>query len=203
MKLIPMIITEMNDWFYPKEEQLLSFIGACAGEAYNSSMDKDACIKRALNCIGRGHHSVFEHANITLKCTVDRGVSHALVRHRHCAFTQSSTIYQKFQEIEIIETTATPEETKKLYALCELEYQRRLSNGMPPSEARDVLPTCLATNLIITTNIRQWMFMIQRRCGPGDSDKMHYWNKLIREWFADMYPVTLATFDTWYEKHPL
>ena len=40
MKLIPMIITEMNDWFYPVEEQLLSFIGACAGERITAAWIK-------------------------------------------------------------------------------------------------------------------------------------------------------------------
>ena len=103
MKLIPMSVRYMGVTDLPCERDVLIFIGRCAGEAYNSSMDADKCMQRALGCIKRGHHSVFEHISITLKSTVDRGVSHALVRHRHCAVTQSSTIYQKFQEIEIIE----------------------------------------------------------------------------------------------------
>ena len=202
MKLVPMKVEPM-ELFFEYEEDLLSFIGRVAGECYNSSMDKDKCIERALHCIKRGHHSPFEHANITLKCTVDRGVSHALVRHRHCAFQQSSTIYQKFQEIECIGCHDVCEDKLSMYRQAEIQYMKLLNEGYPPSSARDVLPNDLATNLIITTNIRQWMYMIQRRCGPGDSDNMHEWCKMVREWFEKQYPHMMLAFDTWYEKHPL
>ena len=203
MKLIPMSVRYMGVTYLPCERDVGIFIGRCAGEAYNSSMDADKCIRRALGCIKRGHHSVFEHMNITLKSTVDRGVSHALVRHRHCAVTQSSTIYQKFQEIEIIEQDDVTEIELECYRRDELAYHQLLNMGKAPSRARDVLPTELATNVIITTNLRQWMFMIQRRCGPGDSDNMHKWDTLIRAWFEEKYPQLTLAFDTWYEKHPL
>ena len=202
MKLVPMKVEPMG-LFFEYEEDLLSFIGRVAGECYNSSMDKDKCIKRALTCIKRGHHSPFEHAHVTLKCTVDRGVSHALVRHRHCAFQQSSTIYQKFQEIECIGCHDVCEDKLSVYRQAEIQYMKLLNDGYPPSSARDVLPNALATNLIITTNVRQWMYMIQRRCGPGDSDNMHEWCKMVREWFEEHYPRLVFAFDTWYETHPL
>ena len=202
MKLIPMKVEPMG-LFFEYEEDLLSFIGRVAGECYNSSMDKDKCMQRALNCIKRGHHSPFEHANVTLKCTVDRGVSHALVRHRHCAFQQSSTIYQKFQEIECIGCHDVCEDKLSVYRQAEIQYMKLLNDGHAPSSARDVLPNALATNLIITTNIRQWMYMIQRRCGPGDSDNMHAWCEMVREWFEEHYPRLTFAFDTWYDEHPL
>ena len=202
MKLVPMKVEPMG-LFFEYEEDLLSFIGRVAGECYNSSMDKDKCMQRALNCIKRGHHSPFEHANVTLKCTVDRGVSHALVRHRHCAFQQSSTIYQKFQEIECIGCHDVCEDKLSVYRQAEIQYMKLLNDGHAPSSARDVLPNALATNLIITTNIRQWMYMIQRRCGPGDSDNMHAWCEMVREWFEEHYPRLTFAFDTWYDEHPL
>lgn len=203
MKLIPMSIQWMGVGDLPSEKDVLVFIGKCAGEAYNSSMDADKCMQRALGCIKRGHTSVFEHMNITLKSTVDRGVSHALVRHRHCAVTQSSTIYQKFQEIEIIEQPDVTEEELECFRHDELVYRQLLERGKKPSRARDVLPTELATNVIITTNLRQWMYMLQRRIGPGDSDNMHKWDTMIRAWFENTYPQITLAFDTWYDSHPL
>ena len=202
MKLIPMKIEEMGLQFL-NEKDLLSFVGNVAGECYNSSRDLDACVNRALNCIKRGHHTPFEHVVITLKCTVDRGVSHALVRHRHCAFQQSSTIYQKFDECEFIENKDISDYKRQAYTHAEVMYKRLLNAGEPPSSARDVLPNALATNLIITTNVRQWMYMIQRRCGPGDSDNMHEWCKMVRAWFEEKYPQLVLAFDTWYQEHPL
>lgn len=201
MKLIPMAIKNMTPIW--TEEGALEFIGQVAGECYNSSMDSDKCIQRAMNCIKRGHHSPFEHFNISLKCTVDRGVSHALVRHRHCAFQQSSTIYQKYQELEFIDGHAPCDDKIKAYRTAEIQYLKLLNDGLLPSSARDVLPNALATNLIITTNFRQWMYMIHRRCGPGDSDNMHEWCKMTRKWFETQYPRMTFAFDAWYEKHPL
>lgn len=211
MKIVPMKIELQQYTYYPDEDEMLTAVGMIAGECYNSSMDNDKCIKRALNCIKRGHHSPWEHINITLKCTVDRGVSHALVRHRHCAFQQSSTIYQKFDECEFVDLTAEDNNTSTeeylnrtdAYEHAENMYHELLKKGEPPSAARDVLPNALATNLIITTNIRQWMYMIQRRCGPGDSDNMHMWCKMIRAFFEKLYPQVTAAFDAWYQEHPL
>ena len=200
MKMIPMQVEYFGLGELPKESDLLAFIGKCAGEAYASNKDFDKCIQRALRCIKQGHHSVFEHYSITLRSTVDRGVSHALVRHRHCAVTQSSTIYQKYGEVIVIEDTPMSEQ---FVIACEIEYKRLLNAGFAAGEARDCLPTDLATNIVITTNLRQWMYMLQRRSGPGDSDKMHKWNKLVREWFEQNYPQLTLAFDTWYQEHPL
>lgn len=38
------------------------------------------------NIIKRGHEAVLEHASVTVKFTVDRGVSHEIVRHRLAAY---------------------------------------------------------------------------------------------------------------------
>ena len=201
MKLVPIEIKRMG--MQLSENELLAFIGAVAGECYNSDKTEDKCITRALNCIKRGHHSPFEHINITLNCTVDRGVSHALVRHRHCAFQQSSTIYQKFDEINYIDGHMLNDDKLWAYNQSEFAYRKLLKNKLPPSSARDVLPNGLATNLIITTNMRQWQYMFRRRNGPGDSDNMHVWAKLTREWFEEYYPRTTTAFDNWYKGHPL
>lgn len=46
--------------------------------------------------IKRGHLSVIEHVNITVRITCDRGVSHELVRHRLAAYSQESTRYANY-----------------------------------------------------------------------------------------------------------
>jgi thymidylate synthase (FAD) len=46
----------------------------------------------------RGHLSVVEHANMTVRFVIDRGVSHELVRHRLCAFSQESTRYCNYKD---------------------------------------------------------------------------------------------------------
>ena len=193
------------------EENMLKLIGDIAGECYNSRRTEEACINRALGCIKRGHHSPFEHANITLNCLVDRGTSHALVRHRHCAFMQSSTIYQKYKDVIHIMNmplvdpyTDKPvpsilSDELKVYNTIACEYLNLVnSKDYEAGRARDLLPTALATNLIITTNMRQWQYMFRRRCGPGDAPRMHCWAALVRNWFELHYPRTTMVFDDWY-----
>lgn len=194
---------KVQEMFMPLAEScLLLLVGQVAGVCFNSSLDYDKCTNRALNCIKRGHHSPWEHYSISLRCTVDRGVSHALVRHRHCAFQQSSTIYQKLNELVVIAKAYTDSELNAFKTI-EAGYLDLVLSGHSPSEARDLLPNATATDLIITTNVRQWMYMLQRRVGPGDSDNMHRWSRLVRGWFEENYPRVTAAFDLWYKNHPL
>ena len=204
MNIVPISVEPM--WVIPTEESVLEFIGQVAGECYNSSMDYDRCKTRALNCIKRGHHSPWEHYNLTLKSIVDRGTSHALVRHRHCAFQQSSTIYQSYRNgISIVDTPGMDEFERACYANTEYTYLKLLEKGKTPAQARDVLPTALATGLIITTNIREWMYILHRRdCSSGgEAPRMAEWNKQLRSFFTNTYPLITGAFDEWYEKHPL
>ena len=48
--------------------------------------------------IKRGHESVLEHASATLSIVCDRGVTHELVRHRLCSFSQESTRYCSYDK---------------------------------------------------------------------------------------------------------
>lgn len=212
VNVLPMAVENLTHIW--EERDMQQWVGMIAGECYGSSMDRDRCVQRAMNCIKRGHHSPWEHVYITLKCLVDRGTSHALVRHRHCAFQQSSTIYQNMVKDGVLNIVALPdvdpcngakmqpmsEEELHMYNEIALRYQKQTSDmKQAPERARDIVPTCLATNLIITTNFPEWMYMLHRRVGPGDAVRMHCWEVLVRDWFAEHYPKTLFAFDAWYD----
>ena len=53
--------------------------------------------KLIRSIIKRGHESTLEHVSMTVKFICDRGVSHELVRHRHCSFSQESTRYVNYK----------------------------------------------------------------------------------------------------------
>ena len=211
---VPMDLTEIGEPLI-SENDLLIKIGIIAGECYNSSKEAEACRRRALSCIARGHHSPWEHHNFTLRCIVDRGTSHALVRHRHCAFQQSSTIYQKYTSgISVIaqpktdpctgrDVTPFTESEEHELEQVGLAYKQNIDGKIAAGRARDILPTCLATTLIITTNMRELMYIARRRSGPGDSERMHVFDHMLSEWIKDHFPLTYAEFSKWYEGHPL
>ncbi len=67
-----------------------------AGRTCYKSEDKitdDSAVEFCQKILKRGHLSVIEHESISVRFIIDRGVSHELVRHRLCAFSQESTRY--------------------------------------------------------------------------------------------------------------
>jgi thymidylate synthase (FAD) len=52
--------------------------------------------------IQRGHMSPLEHYSISVRFIVDRGISHELVRHRMCSFSQESTRYVNYEKRGLI-----------------------------------------------------------------------------------------------------
>jgi thymidylate synthase (FAD) len=122
--------------------------------------------------IKRGHESVLEHFSFTVRFIVDRGVSHEIVRHRIAAFSQESTRYCNYgHENEI--TTIRPMfwqmgcgnwlEWEQAMLECEKQYLYLLEAGATPQEARSVLPNSLKTELIMTTNLREWRHFFKLR----------------------------------------
>ncbi len=187
------------------EAELLDLCGRAAGECYRSEDSAEANKNRVLNCIKKGHTSILEHATISFTVKTDRGTSHALVRHRHCAFTQESTIYVNYSRFETLEFIALPatDVYKNNYALpdnyntelekyCQVatdEYCRLLNKSIVPGIARDVLPNCLATTIHITTNFRELRSILKIRSAPADSVRMHDVIGLLTEELRKKYPV--------------
>lgn len=124
------------------------------------------------------------HLIHTFKFICDRGVTHELVRHRDASFAQESTRYcsyiqDKFgNEITVIEpffftpdgVRVSTENWSERYGAwryaCEVaeeSYFRILNDGGTPQEARDVLPTSLKTELVITATEKEWQHIVNLR----------------------------------------
>ena len=58
----------------------------------DESANKMVCLS---SLIERGHH--IEHSLLSVRFICDRGVTHELVRHRLCAFSQESTRYCNYR----------------------------------------------------------------------------------------------------------
>lgn len=93
MKLIhPSIAVHTPDY-----DMALRTVGMAAKICYGKSL-KDATPRAELEQyikarLDAGHESVIEHINVSVLITTCRQVTHELVRHRLCSFTQSSTRY--------------------------------------------------------------------------------------------------------------
>ena len=134
--------------------------------------------------LSSGHESVIEHASVTVRIICDRGISHELVRHRLCSFSQESTRYANYaqerfgNEITVIRPYFFMEDTVR-YALwlkamqdCEDAYMNLIKTGATAQEARTVLPNSLKTELIMTANLREWRHIFKLRCAKAAHPQM-------------------------------
>lgn len=120
--------------------------------------------------IDNKHESVLEHITASVRFITMRSVTHELVRHRHCAFSQESTRYisYKGKDIEFINPIGAPKDYIPLdyeTTLCKLEevYNSLLAKGWKPQGAREILPNALKTEIVVTTNLREWRHIFKMR----------------------------------------
>jgi thymidylate synthase (FAD) len=116
--------------------------------------------------------SPLEHSRVTVKIVCSRSISHALVRHRHCAFTQESTHYLTYQELTFC---GEFNDDESINMLENLEQRYLGMTGKRAQDKRWLLPQALKTELVITTNFREWLHIFDCRVlhkTGKDSDEM-------------------------------
>lgn len=152
-----------------KELQHIEKIGRVCYKSEDKITDDGESAKKFVKMlIGRGHEAMIEHSSLSVKFTVDRGVSHELVRHRIASFAQESTRYCNYSKdkfdngITFIKPFFFGENTQNykewIYAMgiAEKSYLQMLKDGATPQEARSVLPNSTKTEITITANYREW-----------------------------------------------
>lgn len=178
----------------------LKFIERVARVCYKSEglITDDCSSAKTLikKLIQLGHEAMLEHRIITVHFTCDRGISHEIVRHRVASFAEQSTRYCNFShgkfdgEISVIKplfyshtnpeiSDVTDEELDKMFEIwfdsckkAEDSYFELLKMGSTPEKARDVLPTSLQTELIMTANYREWRHFFKLRCAKAAHPQM-------------------------------
>jgi len=164
-----------------KELQHIEKIGrVCYKSEEKISEDGESAKKFVGMLISNGHEAMIEHSSLSVKFTVDRGVSHELVRHRIASFAQESTRYcnyakEKFGSecsfIDLVGGIKLDNKMKKMSAeeialvinewILAMEdakkhYMKMLELGATPQIARSVLPNSTKTEITITANYREW-----------------------------------------------
>ena len=127
--------------------------------------------------IKKRHHSVLEHASATFRIRGgSRVFTHELVRHRFISPSQESQRYvcyadkpnrKKTKDFEIVlpetvksaewqDKSCNPAESflKAAMACYEL-YEKMLDAGVPPEDARYILPNATVSEIVITANFRE------------------------------------------------
>lgn len=195
--------------FMPEAEEILKNL-ELAGRTCYKSEDK-ITVDSARGFIGRilksGHHSVIEHANITVRFICDRGVTHELVRHRLASYSQESTRYANYskdkfgREITVIKplfwAEDSPEYKQWAEAMRQAEsaYMQLIDLGARPEQARSVLPNSLKTEIVMTCNIREWRHVFALRCHAAAHPQIR---ELLKPLLKDLYDRLPVLFEDLY-----
>ncbi len=166
-------------------------------EPENTNSPVRETVKFVRGLIERGHESVLEHASATIWILTNRGVTHELVRHRLCAYTQESTRYCDYSgEIRFIRpvwwnnwSTSGKGAWQCAMEDAENHYKAMRDSGSPPERAREVLPNALATEIVVTANLRQWRHMFRLRCAERAHPQIRSLFRGILGEFDDKVPV--------------
>lgn len=167
-------------------QKILQKIEAAARTCYKSEgkIQEGSAEKLVTGLIKSGHEAMLEHASVTVKFVVDRGISHELVRHRLASFAQESTRYCNYSKDDFGSdiTFIIPEYLeyksedwniwKNTMELCEDAYFKMLDFGLSPQQARAVLPNSLKTEVVMTANLREWRHFFKLRA-LGTTGKPH------------------------------
>ena len=131
---------------------------------------------------------------MTVRFICDRGVTHELVRHRLCSFSQESTRYCNYKggvtfvippwckDLREDEYPLSMKDTRLikftsrrwLNAMqeAELAYITLLKGGWSPQQARSVLPNSTKTEIVMTANVREWRHIFRLRCSKASHPQM-------------------------------
>lgn len=152
--------------------------------------------------VSKGHEAMIEHGHFSVCFTVDRGVSHELVRHRLASWAQESTRYCNYSndkfggEITVIKPFFFDEGSEeydhwfKSMMYAESAYIQMLHAGRSPQEARSVLPNSLKTEVVMTANFREWRSFFKLRADkPAHPQMRQVVKPLLEECIALCPPV--------------
>ncbi len=136
---------------------------------YDLHPDRSGPLVRRV--LASSHVSILEHAAFTFAVDgISRACSHQLVRHRVASYSQQSQRYVRSDEDCVCPESIADGAAGVLAAYethmedCAQVYRWMLLEGIPPEDARFVLPNAAATKIVITMNARELHHFFALRC---------------------------------------
>lgn len=186
--------------------KMIPNIEAAGRTCYKSEhkMDESSAPKFVRKIIKNGHHSVLEHASVTVRFICSRSTSHQLVRHRIGSYSQESQRYCNYGKTDALHVIA-PKQVLSSYGhkmgqifsssgeMLEggcapwlnscinsyANYLLLLEKGWKPEDAREVLPNCTKTEVVTTYNLRQWRWFFEKRCDKHAQSQIRFLSKQL------------------------
>ena len=175
----------------PNAETLIEEAGRTCYNSFASFDPPKSTEVFIRNLISRGHFSVLEHAIASFRLAgVSRVLTHELVRQRLSSFSQMSQRYVKYgsgeretefrcvvpptiadnDTVTALTSQGAPMTVTQVFSaaadFCRIAYEALVKAGVPPEDARYLLPGGSVTEIVITANLRQWRHILELRCSP-------------------------------------
>lgn len=168
------------------------------GDDFNSEGGLEKARKLIKKIRTSGHESVLEHANFTFGVEkLSRSASHQLVRHRIASYSQRSQRYVKEGHPLYIIPDSISENKELLTKYNKMIenifslYNDLLKNGIPPEDARYLLPNATETQIIFTMNARELLnFFRLRGCNRAQWEI----RGVAQDIFKLVYPIAPSVF---------
>lgn len=196
-----------TDWL---RQQLLIIenAGRTCYQSHKGDITRETAQKFIKMIMKRGHESVIEHSNMTVRFSeVSRGLTHELVRHRLCAFSQESTRYVDEKGFEMtlppgmvwnqnVNVTLPGIHEQPSWKLSWIQdfmrgvYKDLREKGWKPEDARQFLPIGMQNEIVVSANFREWRHIFKMR-----TSKRAHWEirsamiTLLEMVFADCSPI--------------
>lgn len=148
-----------------------AYIGEAAAQCYDSSTEREACIRRAAHCMSVSHLATLRFAYADFHISgISRVASHQLVRVAHAGILQRSQRYVKETRVEYIDPPSLADMPPYLQHFwkttqhdAEAIYLRAIEHGMKKEDARYILPQGCTTSLRICGNFQMWHDLLSNR----------------------------------------
>ena len=163
------------------------------------------CQKFIRKLIRAGHESVLEHASFTFYISeISRACSHQIVRHRIASYSQKSQRYEEEEEGKFIVPESISKNMDSMllsdYLGCinvaEDIYHGLCENGVPPEDARYILPQAISTTLIMTMNARELRHFFKLRLSKHAQWEIR---ELAKSMLDIVYAIAPSLFEDIYE----
>lgn len=146
-------------------------IGEAAAECYDSSTEREACLRRAAHCMSVNHLATLRFAYADFHISgISRVASHQLVRVAHAGILQRSQRYVKETAVEYVDPPALVKmpywlraSWEQIQSHAEGMYLAAIDAGMKKEDARYILPQGCTTSLRICGNFQMWHDLLANR----------------------------------------
>lgn len=143
------------------------------------------------------HHSLFEHCDMTLLITgVSRSFLAQITRHRLASYTAASQHYQNYGGYDHVISSRSAEQRDFIDALelSDFYYTRFVKeSGLPPEEARQILPNSKAVNILWTINARSLINFLNLRLCKRNVEEMYIFAKklhnIAEHWWPELFEL--------------